>query len=89
MTKRQITQTIFTCDNCDKMSDKEKEFPYDKGWYYLYNFEGKVAKNSKFHYDDKHFCSKQCLRTFILKKIDGCDKKVTYYDKEDEEGSYY
>jgi hypothetical protein len=78
MVKEKITK--FTCDTCGNMIDRTEEegFPYEKGWMYLYRFEGQVGKNpthrlmkdvERYSEVDKHFCQKKCLYSFVGKTI--------------------
>ena len=67
--KEQITYTKFTCDNCEKKSKEEKDFPYGKGWCYIYNFSIKIEKKDSLTIKDKHFCSDACMNSFIITLI--------------------
>lgn len=72
--------TTFTCDKCGKEVIKEKGtgFPYEKGWCYIYRFNGKLLQSytpaielevGKFELKDKHFCSKECMVAIIGEAI--------------------
>lgn len=63
--KECVIYTRFTCDECGKKSELEKDFPYEKGWAYLYNFSFKLAKNIVPMPKDKHFCCKACLIKYV------------------------
>ena len=60
----------FTCDNfgCLKtitIKEAVEGFPYDKGWRYIYNLEGKTDEDKTLIARDKHFCSEKCLKNFM------------------------
>lgn len=58
----------FKCDECDN-TEEAKEFPYKKGWFYLYEFKVKNDKNVQISIRDKKFCSKKCLNNFVMEII--------------------
>jgi hypothetical protein len=65
MSKKQFTE--FECDVCNKKIIST-EFPYDKGWQYLYLFDGKVSEDNNIRQvsiKDRHFCGKECMIKFI------------------------
>lgn len=69
---RQLTD--FTCDQCSAKIKDCPGFPYDKGWHYLYNLDFKTmtlegVKNFKLL--DKHFCSAECVKSFIGEALIG------------------
>jgi hypothetical protein len=54
--------TKFTCDHCARKTTKTKNtgYPYEKGWYYIYNFTAKTDL-TRLEEKDKHFCCENCL----------------------------
>lgn len=68
--KEQIQLINFTCDNCRKILKNQLDFPYSKGWVYLFRIELKPSKSQRVIDQDKHFCSKKCLKEILVKCID-------------------
>lgn len=65
-----ITKTKFTCDNlCGIYIEEQHQFPYEKGWRYLYNIEAKLSAKNLFIAKDKHFCSFKCISEYIIKSL--------------------
>lgn len=74
--KEKIVNVKITCDKCNKeisFLDGTK-YPYDKGWCYIYSFQGRIGKKSnhrlhvtdeKVQFNDLHFCSGKCASEFI------------------------
>ncbi|MBS3089849.1 hypothetical protein J4461_03150 [Candidatus Pacearchaeota archaeon] len=59
---------VFICDNCGKASSELAEgleIPYQQGWRYLEEFEFKASLNYRHETIRKHFCSNNCLLSFI------------------------
>lgn len=76
--KMKEEQTIFKCDfpgcSCQITKTKTTGFPYEKGWCYIYSFEGKRAKCTnpvkiqQISIKDKHFCSDEHMTKYIDQK---------------------
>ncbi len=71
-----MKKQILCCDNCDKEQVIETgEFPYSKGWCYLYKFNAqfktstKSNKYQRLEKEDKHFCSKKCMIEYLKETI--------------------
>lgn len=61
-------KTIFTCDQCSKKTEikSNQSYPYFSGWNYIYNLEFKLTPKETY-VKDKHFCCKDCLKTYLIK----------------------
>jgi hypothetical protein len=88
--KMKIVLNRFKCDECGKESslfeDKNKfhsGYPYSEDWVYLYAFSFKEAKDTQKCFNDKHFCSKLCLKNFITKKMEKEDIEEYFNKKND------
>lgn len=68
------------CDNCKKTETilAKTQYPYEKGWCYIYNFSGKYLNAhypgievdiEQFKETDKHFCSTKCALEFVRKRL--------------------
>ena len=76
-----MTKTKSTEFGCDYPKCKKKvkvntdeycpaNFPYDKGWLYIYNHQAKSKPNNKILITDAHFCCKEHLLKFLEMQID-------------------
>jgi len=59
-------QIEFKCAFCNRKTT-DTDFPYEKGWKYLYSFKWKDSSNGKLKFTDKHFCCISCLLAFLTK----------------------
>lgn len=63
--------TKFSCDVCSKEKTivHNSGFPYNEGWCYIYNIQGKVRNTNNqtipIQEKDLHFCSKACMLQFF------------------------
>lgn len=67
-----VKKEVFVCDYCNKQSSsitEGSEFPYVQGWRSLTNFEFKLSSEYRHEVIMKHFCSNQCLLSFIQRFI--------------------
>ncbi len=67
-----VKKEVFHCDNCQKQSPsftQGAELPYVHGWRSLTNFEFKASSEYKHEIILKHFCSNECMLSFIDKFI--------------------
>jgi hypothetical protein len=55
----------FKCSFCGRKTTSE-DFPYEKGWKYLYSFKWKDSNDLQLQFKDSHFCSSSCLTAFIV-----------------------
>lgn len=74
--------TIFTCDECGKKAeiDSNGGYPYDRGWCYIYEFNGKSNRGFPIlgekdgivfmKFNDKHFCSPFCMLEYLRVSIE-------------------
>lgn len=75
----------FICDSCSKETEYEQEiknpnnqnhpYNYNEGWIYIYTMNIKLRKDITLEIKDKHFCSEDCLFTFVKNKFDELIKK--------------
>jgi hypothetical protein len=78
---KETTATIkFICDNCKNSEEcipdsaGKINYPYEKGWLYIYQMNFQVEDDSKKHprriaVNDKHFCKATCFLTFIANSL--------------------
>jgi hypothetical protein len=59
----------YICDNCGKELISS-QFPYEKGWAYLYALNYKLESNQIHEFKDKHFCCPKCLEIFQRAKLE-------------------
>ena len=74
-----ISEIRFVCDNCSKKIDrsaiqeKQKIFPYEEGWVYLYDLNlqlfGNVERTKRIELQDKHFCCATCMLSAIANAL--------------------
>lgn len=67
-----VKKEVFVCDYCNKQSPsltEGSEFPYVQGWRSLTNFEFKLSSEYRHEVIMKHFCSNQCLLSFMQRFI--------------------
>ncbi len=67
---------VFVCEECKKESKLMEEqhkfhtgYPYGDKWVYLYCLNFKLDKDKESNFNDKHFCSKECMNKFICKAL--------------------
>lgn len=73
-----VKKEVFQCDYCHKHSPVMTlgdTFPYVHGWRSMTNFEFKASNDFRHEIIMKHFCSNECLLSFISRFI---------HDQEDE-----
>lgn len=71
--KQERTLTKFICDECEKQTEEAEQpitIPYGDGWVYLYHFTYKETKSNEKCFKDKHFCSKECLIKYLMRKLE-------------------
>jgi len=71
--KNERTLVTFECDNCKKKSNEFEQpakMPYESGWRFLYHAEIKIGRENAIQIKDKHFCSDECLLSFIKEKFE-------------------
>jgi len=72
--------TKFNCDSCcaEVMVESGTGYPYEKGWHYIYNLNGKTLDTyapgieidvKKIEGKDLHFCSQACLLSWMKEKF--------------------
>lgn len=77
--------TVFVCDTCNKQETMQIEagFPYEKGWVYLYKFNGQILQlgrkeSIRFDLENGHFCSDKCTTV----KLAGLIREAKTYKEE-------
>jgi hypothetical protein len=93
----------YWCDNCNKEVTKEKaksnDFPYDMGWIEMTNFKAGIPKMpsvinmsdnfSMLELDDKEFCSRNCMLSFIDRHIKNSSTTTTIPDMDKSSHTMY
>lgn len=67
-----VKKDVFICDYCNKHSNPITEgasFPFTQGWRSLTNFEFKLSSEYRHELILKHFCSNNCMISFLQRFI--------------------